>query len=51
MDLKFDGVYRMVLIGEFQLPSCYASWDTILGLYMKSKLFRPFADLVEIGLK
>ncbi len=29
MDLCFDGVYRMILLGEIQLPEGIATWGTL----------------------
>ncbi|RUS12567.1 hypothetical protein BC938DRAFT_478736, partial [Jimgerdemannia flammicorona] len=33
MDLQFDGVYRMIMIGEFEFPQGATSLGTILGCY------------------
>ncbi|CAG8629107.1 1381_t:CDS:2, partial [Acaulospora colombiana] len=33
MDLRFEGIYRMILIGEFGLPRGSTSWGTVLQCY------------------
>ncbi|RUP43977.1 hypothetical protein BC936DRAFT_150120, partial [Jimgerdemannia flammicorona] len=33
MDLLFDGIYHMIMIGEFEFPQGATSWGTMLGCY------------------
>ncbi|CAG8479979.1 3884_t:CDS:10 [Acaulospora morrowiae] len=33
MDLRFEGIYRMILIGEFELPRGFTSWGSVLRCY------------------
>ncbi|CAG8634169.1 8224_t:CDS:10 [Ambispora leptoticha] len=44
MDLRFDGIYRMILIGEFELPKAATSWCTILGCY---RVLATIRDIVN----
>ncbi|KAG9293426.1 hypothetical protein G9A89_009150 [Geosiphon pyriformis] len=44
MDLLFDGVYRMLMIGEFRLPEGYTSWGTILGCYQILNTIKVIVD-------
>jgi hypothetical protein len=44
MDLQFDGIYRMFLIGEFELPKNYTSWGTVLQCYQIMNTIRVIVN-------
>lgn len=44
MDLLFDGIYRMILLGEFELPAGATSWGTILGCYQVLSAIKNIVD-------
>ncbi|CAG8550699.1 16089_t:CDS:10 [Acaulospora colombiana] len=44
MDLRFEGVYRMIFIGEFELPRGSASWSTVLRCYRVMNTIRVIVN-------
>ncbi|CAG8726777.1 3151_t:CDS:10, partial [Funneliformis caledonium] len=44
MDLRFEGVYRMILIGEFELPRGSTSWGTVLQCYQVLSIIRAIVN-------
>jgi hypothetical protein len=44
MDLQFDGIYRLILIGEFELPRGSTSWGTVLQCYQVINTIRMIVD-------
>jgi hypothetical protein len=44
MDLRFEGVYRMILIGEFELPRGSTSWGTVLHCYQVMSIIRAIVN-------
>ncbi|CAB5202857.1 unnamed protein product [Rhizophagus irregularis] len=44
MDLRFEGIYRMILIGEFELPRGSTSWGTALQCYQVLNTIRVIVN-------
>ncbi|KAF0467197.1 hypothetical protein F8M41_026043 [Gigaspora margarita] len=44
IDLRFDRIYRMILIGEFELPRCFTSWGTVLQCYQVLNKIRTIVN-------
>ncbi|RIA91215.1 hypothetical protein C1645_128528 [Glomus cerebriforme] len=44
MDLRFEGIYRMILIGEFELPRGSTSWGTALQCYQVLNIIRVIVN-------
>jgi len=44
MDLRSEGVYRMILIGEFELPRGSTSWGTVLQCYQVLNIIRVIVN-------
>ncbi|CAG8564665.1 4239_t:CDS:10, partial [Diversispora eburnea] len=44
MDLLYDGIYRMILIGEFELPKSSISWGTVLKCYQIMNTIRVIVN-------
>ncbi|KAF0489653.1 hypothetical protein F8M41_022017 [Gigaspora margarita] len=44
MDLRYDGIYRMILIGGFELPKSSTSWGTVLKCYQVLNTIRVIVN-------